>query len=211
MKRKITLLFLISSILILAVVLVCNNIVTTSTRIFLYEKPGKIPGNKVGVVLGTTKYLKNGKINEYWANRINATVELFRLSKINYIIISGDNSRSSYDEPTDMKEELVKNGIPDSLIYLDYAGFRTFDSMIRAQKIFGQDKFTVISQRFHNERAIYIARHYGILAIGYNAKDVDSYSGFKTKMREKIARVKLFLDFLFDKQPKFLGEKIIIK
>jgi SanA protein len=126
------------------------------------------------------------------------------------VIISGDNSKSTYDEPTDMKNELVKRGIPESVIFLDYAGFRTFDSVIRAQKVFSQTEFTVISQQFHNERAIVIARHYGIKAIGYNAKDVTAYNGFKTKVREKFARVKLFLDFIIGNEPKFLGKKIEI-
>jgi SanA protein len=137
-------------------------------------------------------------------------VELYKKSKIKYVIISGDNSKSTYDEPTDMKNELVKRGIPESVIFLDYAGFRTFDSVIRAQKVFSQTEFTVISQQFHNERAIVIARHYGIKAIGYNAKDVTAYNGFKTKVREKFARVKLFLDFIIGNEPKFLGKKIEI-
>jgi SanA protein len=165
----------------------------------------------VGLLLGTSKYLKNGRINQYWKNRIDATVELYKLKKIKFVIISGDNGKSTYDEPTDMKNELVKLGIPASVIFLDYAGFRTFDSMIRAQKIFSQQSFTVISQRFHNERAIYIGQHYGIEAIGYNAKDVSANKGFKTNLREIFARVKLFIDFAIDKQPKFLGEKVEIK
>ena len=160
--------------------------------------------------LGTSKYLRKGSVNEFWKNRIDATVTLFNLGKIKSIIISGDNSKLYYNEPIEMKKELVKLGIPDSVIYLDYAGFRTFDSMIRAYKIFGQSSFTVISQKFHNERAVYIARHYGIYAIGFNAKEVNAYNGFKTALREKFARVKLFMDFLFDRQPKFLGEKIRI-
>jgi SanA protein len=164
----------------------------------------------VGLLLGTSKYLSNGKINGYWKYRIDATVELYKKSKIKYVIISGDNSKSTYDEPTDMKNELVKRGIPESVIFLDYAGFRTFDSVIRAQKVFSQTEFTVISQQFHNERAIVIARHYGIKAIGYNAKDVTAYNGFKTKVREKFARVKLFLDFIIGNEPKFLGKKIEI-
>ena len=110
-----------------------------------------------------------------------------------------------------MKEELLKNGIPENRIFLDYAGFRTYDSVIRMSKIFGQNSFTVISQEFHNRRAIYIARHFGLNVTGFNAKDVDIYNGFKTKLREKFARVKVFIDILTNKQPKFLGEQIEIK
>ena len=79
------------------------------------------------------------------------------------------------------------------------------------KEIFGQNSFTIISQEFHNQRAVYIANALNMNAIGYNAKDVNVYNGFKTKIREKFARVKVFVDFIFDKKPKFLGEKICIK
>lgn len=177
----------------------------------IYDDVSKIPYNKVGLLLGTSKYLKSGLENQYFSNRIKATTDLYNNQKIDYIVISGDNSRSDYNEPLDMKNELVKLGVSEDKIYLDYAGFRTFDSVIRMNKIFGQSKFTIISQEFHNQRAIYIAKHEDLDAIGYNAKDVDSYNGFKTKFREKFARVKMFIDLIFGKEPKFLGDKIEIK
>jgi SanA protein len=211
MKKKIIKIAAAVFIFVLIVIIVCNILVSNSTKNFVYDNPKNIPYNEVGLLLGTSKFLKNGRINEYWKNRIDATFELYKLKKIKFVIISGDNGKSTYDEPTDMKKELVKLGIPAAAIFLDYAGFRTFDSMIRAQKIFSQQSFTVISQRFHNERAIYIGQHYGIKAIGYNAKDVAANKGFKTNLREIFARVKLFIDFVIDKQPKFLGEKVEIK
>ena len=195
----------------IVLVFVSDYEVSSKSKTYVYSDVNNVPKSKVGVLLGTSKYLSSGKLNEYWVNRIDATINLYKFEKINNIIISGDNSTNDYDEPTQMKKELVKNGIPDSAIYLDYAGFRTYDSMIRAYKIFGQKSFTVISQKFHNERAIYIAQHYGIAAIGFNAKDVNTYNGFKTMLREKFARVKLFIDLLTNKEPKFLGEKILIK
>jgi SanA protein len=109
-----------------------------------------------------------------------------------------------------MKAELVKLGVPAEKIYLDYAGFRTYDSVYRLRDIFGQSSFTVISQEFHNRRAIYIAQELGLQAVGFNANDVDAYNGFKTQLREKFARVKVFIDLLMNKKPKFLGEKIKI-
>jgi SanA protein len=211
MKKKIIKIAATVFIFVLIVIILCNILVSSSTKNSVYDNSKNIPYNEVGLLLGTSKFLKNGRINEYWKNRIDATVELYKLKKIKFVIISGDNGKSTYDEPTDMKKELVKLGIPASVIFLDYAGFRTFDSMIRAQKIFSQQSFTVISQRFHNERAIYIGQHYGIEAIGYNAKDVSANKGFKTNLREIFARVKLFIDFAIDKQPKFLGEKVEIK
>ncbi|WP_348650883.1 SanA/YdcF family protein [Empedobacter falsenii] len=107
-----------------------------------------------------------------------------------------------------MKQALIKNGIPEHVIYLDYAGFRTLDSMIRAKEIFSQNEFIVVSQEFHNQRAVYIARQNGINAYGYNAKDVNKQAGLKTNIREYFARTKVFVDSFLGIQPKFLGEKI---
>jgi SanA protein len=110
-----------------------------------------------------------------------------------------------------MKDELIKRGIPENKIYLDYAGFRTYDSVYRMKEIFGQNRFTIISQGFHNQRAVYIASALHLDAVGFNAKDVNAYNGFKTKVREKLARVKVIIDFALKTKPKFLGEKIIIE
>lgn len=176
-----------------------------------YSEVSEIPYNKVGLLLGTSKHLSDGRDNQYYTNRITATYNLYKNHKIDFLVISGDNSTKGYNEPEDMKNDLVKLGMPGSAIYLDYAGFRTYDSVIRMNKIFGQNSFTIISQQFHNERAIYIAHHFGLNAIGMNAKDVNKYFEFKTKVREQLARVKVFLDLLTATQPKFLGDKIEIK
>ena len=171
----------------------------------------KLPNEKVGLLLGTGKFLKNGCKNLYFFNRIDATEQLYKSGKIQYILISGDNSTKNYSEPEDMQAELIKRGIPADKIVLDFAGFRTLDSVVRAKEIFGQNSFIIISQKFHNERAIFLARKYGIEAYGFNAKDVNKYFGFKTKVREYFARAKVFVDFLLGVEPKFGGEKILIK
>jgi SanA protein len=149
-------------------------------------------------------------MNPYYANRINAAAILMKAGKIRYLIISGDNSRKEYNEPEEMRKDLMRSGIDSSFIFLDYAGFRTFDSMIRLKEIFSQTSVTVISQSFHNQRAIYIASKEGINAIGFNAKDLSKSLGFKVQLREKFARVKMFLDFWTGKQPIYLGKKITI-
>lgn len=172
---------------------------------------GNLPNEKVGLLLGASKILSNGQPNPYFVNRIKATAELYHAGRIKYIIASGDNSRKNYNEPEDMKNALIELGVPADKIYEDFAGFRTLDSVVRAKEIFGQESFIVISQRFHNERAIYLAHRNGITAYGYNAKDVDKDAGFKTNLREKFARVKVFWDFFFGVEPKFGGEKIEIK
>lgn len=214
MKRKLTG-YIVYTLLILILgcigcIVACNYIINRSAAGHLYTDIEEIPGNGVGLLLGTSPKLKNGKNNLYFDHRITAAIQLYKAGKIKYILISGDNRRRNYNEPEYMKRALMRGGVPEEAIYLDYAGFRTLDSVVRAKKVFGQNRFTVISQKFHNARAIYIARRNGIDAIGFNARDVDAYSGFKTQIRERLARVKVFLDLLTRKQPKFLGEKIDI-
>lgn len=188
----------------------CNTIIGQAARGKLYSTIGTIPYNKVGLLLGTSRYMDDGNINPYYAYRIEAAVSLLRAGKIKYIIVSGDNSRKDYNEPELMKADLIAAGIDSSVIFPDYAGFRTFDSMVRLKAIFSQDAVTVISQPFHNERALYIASKEGIKAVGFNAKDVSNSFGFKVQLREKLARVKVFVDYLTGIKPKFLGEKVHI-
>ena len=184
--------------------------VQTSTSEQIFTSVEEMPKNKVGLLLGTRKMLRSGYINLYYSHRIDAAEQLFKSGKIEFILISGDNSREEYDEPTDMKNDLVERGVPENKIYLDYAGFRTLDSVIRANAIFGQEKFAVISQPFHNERAIFISEKKGLKPIGFNAKDVSNRYGWKVQVREKLARVKMLLDIIIGKQPEFYGEKIEI-
>ncbi|OGH88811.1 MAG: protein SanA [Candidatus Magasanikbacteria bacterium RIFOXYC2_FULL_42_28] len=195
----------------LAIIWLADFKIEHATNDLTYNDATEIPHNKVGLLLGTTKYAPSGQLNGYFVYRIQAAVDLFNNQKIDNIVISGDNGTKKYNEPEDMKNELVARGIPENKIYLDYAGFRTYDSVVRLNKIFGQDKFTIISQEFHNRRAIYIAQAKNLEAVGYNAKDINTYRGLRTKLREKLARVKVFIDLLTNKQPKFLGEEIEIK
>lgn len=195
---------------ILTAAFICNKIIVDTAKNKLYADALTIPYNKVGLLLGTSKYGSRGYNNPYYDFRIEAAVKLLKSGKIKYIVISGDNSSVDYNEPEAMRSDLISAGIDSGVIYLDYAGFRTFDSIIRLKEIFGQNSVTVISQRFHNERAIYIASKLEIAAIGFNATNVGSKAGLKTQLREKLARVKVFLDFLIGTNPKFLGAKISI-
>jgi SanA protein len=198
-------------VLSLLAIFAVDLLVKKSTDELLFSDSKSIPHNKVGMVLGTSKFLSNGKMNEYYTNRIKAAVSLFKAGKIDFILVSGDNSTENYDEPTTMKKDLIKAGIPSKKIFLDYAGFRTLDSVVRCKEIFGQSSYTVISQKFHNERALYIAQEKRIKAIGFNAADVNAYFGFKTLLREKLARVKVILDIWFGVDPKFSGQAIVIQ
>jgi SanA protein len=188
-----------------------DRLVEKSASDKVYNSAEEIPHNTVGLFLGTGKFLSSGRINLYYKYRIEAAVSVFKAGKVDFILVSGDNSTKDYDEPSTIKNDLIKNGIPADRIYLDYAGFRTLDSVVRCKEIFGQSSITVISQQFHNKRAIFIAKRKGIDAVGFNAKDVNIHYGFKTQLREKFARIKMVLDLIFGKKPKFLGEKIEIK
>ena len=188
----------------------CNQKIVAISNGKLYNSTLDIPFKKTGLLLGTGKFLKNGNINPYYQYRINATIDLLKAKKIKYLVISGDNGNANYDEPTMMRNDLILEGIDSTIIYLDYAGFRTFDSMVRLKEIFGQTDVTIVSQQFHNERAIFIAEKEGINSIGFNAQDVPINVDFKVKTREKLARVKVFVDYLLHTKPKFLGKKITI-
>ncbi|WP_338759289.1 ElyC/SanA/YdcF family protein [Bernardetia sp. ABR2-2B] len=213
MKKCIKKTLFISLILILGAIgsiIIADYLIVSKAESSLFKDINAIPKKKVGLVLGTIKILPNGNQNRYFKHRIDAAVSLYNAGKIEYIIVSGDNSKEEYNEPEDMKNDLVARGIPEEKIFMDFAGFRTLDSVVRAREIFGQNSFTVISQKFHNERAIYLAHLEGMEIIGFNAMEVTIKYGIKTQIREKFARVKVFVDYLTGKEPKFLGEKIII-
>ncbi len=200
-------------IVIVAVAIgVCNWIVIRNAKGRTYSEINAVPYHKVGVVLGTVPYLTNGHENFYFTSRMKATADLYFAHKVSYILATGDNHRRNYNEPKSMREALIALGVPDSAIVLDYAGFRTFDSMVRAKKVFGQDSFIVISQHWHNERAIFIAQHYGMDVIGYDAKDTIARKSYvKIFVRETLAKVKAVYDVCIGKQPKCLGEPVIIQ
>ncbi len=210
MKRMFRFLFIIIIIGIITVWGV-DRWVSASAKTNMYSSVTNVPAKKVGLLLGTSKYLSDSMVNLYYQYRIDATVALYKAGKIQYVLISGDNSRKEYSEPEMMQADLIAAGIPAERIFLDFAGFRTLDSIVRCKLVFGEDDILIISQPFHNERALFIADKKDIKAVAFNAQDVSANYGFKTQMREKLARIKLLLDISFNKQPKFLGEQVRIQ
>jgi len=201
----------IITIVLLIAIWWCNHLIISSTKNQLYSNVDSIPFRKTGLLLGTNKAWRKGE-NPFFKYRIEAAVTLFKAGKIKHIIVSGDNHVSYYDEAKDMKDSLMKQGVPDSCITLDYAGFRTLDSMVRCLEVFGQDSVTVISQGFHNERAIFIANYYKMHAVAFNAKSPSALFSFQTNVRESLAKFKAVLDlYIFHTAPHFLGEKVNIK
>ncbi len=208
--KKMSIALVVLGILMLLFVLGCDWYIDSSTRHQVYDDINDIPANRVALVLGTAPTLRAGVRNPYFVYRIQAAGELYRACKVQHFILSGDNGTASYNEPAEMRKALLASGVPDSVITLDYAGFRTLDSVVRGKEVFQQPAFTIVSQPFHNARALYLARAYGIDAVAYNATDVNLPGGDKTHWREIAARCKAVLDVWFGKRPKFLGDKITI-
>jgi len=196
--------------MLLAVIWWCNHWIINSTEQQTYNNIDSIPSRNVGLVLGTNE-IWHCEENPFFENRIEAAAELYKAGKIKYIIVSGDNHVKNYDEPVAMKNALVRLGIPPSAIFLDYAGFRTFDSVIRCRDVFSQDTITIISQQFHNERALFIANYFKMHAIAFNAKNASESFSVQTYLREYLARCKAVLDlYVLNTHPKFLGPKVKI-
>ncbi len=176
----------------------------------IYKDVNKIPKKRAALLLGTSKYVKKGVQNYFYKYRIEAAIKLWKAKKIDAIIVSGDNGTKYYNEPDTMFNDLVKAGIPTKYITRDYAGFRTFDSIIRAKEIFDLEDYIIISQEFHLKRALYITNKKGYKAIGFIANDIKGTTAAKKmKVREFLASVKAFLDiYILNTKPKFFGKKV---
>ncbi|NUP45448.1 MAG: DUF218 domain-containing protein [Streptomyces sp.] len=176
--------------------------VTTGDRL---RTTADAPRTEVAVVFGAG--LWNGEPSPYLANRLKAAAELYRAGRVEVVLVTGDNSRKDYDEPDAMRAYLKKHGVPDGRIVSDYAGFDTWDSCVRAKKIFGVDRAVLISQGFHIRRAVALCEAAGVTSygIGVDAKhDVTWYYG---GTREIFAAGKAALDAVFHPDPQFLGPK----
>ncbi len=154
-------------------VISCYAIVSANAKGKTYNEVENIPFNHMGLLLGTSPFTSQGGHNYYFDNRIKATAKLYHSGKIGKIIASGgdySNRKNGYDELSAMRDSLVVHGVPDSIIILDYQGTRTINSIVNVRYI---DSITVISQKYHNERAIWLAEHYGLHAVAYNALTPD--------------------------------------
>ena len=164
----------------------------------------------VGLLLGCSKKLSRNRANFYFTGRMEAAAELWKTGKLRCIIVSGDNREKYYNEPRDMKDALVKLGVPEEKIVCDYAGLRTYDSVVRAKRIFGAEKITIISQSYHVKRAVATARGLGIDAEGYNAPliPINRPTWLRQFLRERAARVAMVFDLLIGTEPRHMGKQI---
>lgn len=190
------------------IVLLANRWVINSTDSYIYKDWALLPDSEVGVVLGTSKYMENGKPSPEFRGRIQMAADLYKNGKLKHLIVSGANPDETYNEPRAMRRELVKLGVPDKAITMDFAGFRTLDSIVRAEAIFGLRRFTIITQRYHSYRAVFIGRKLGLKVVAFIAPaTADGGYGARNPPREVLARVKAVLDiFLLSTEPKFLGQ-----
>ncbi|AWK13312.1 outer membrane permeability protein SanA [Candidatus Fukatsuia symbiotica] len=203
----ISLLVMIGFLTVLAIVF--DRWISWKTAPYIYEEVQLLPHREVGVVLGTAKYYRIGVINQFYRYRMQGALNAYNSGKVSYLLLSGDNAQKNYNEPRTMRRDLIKAGVAPADIVLDYAGFRTLDSIVRTHKVFDTNDFIIITQRFHCERALFIALHMGIQAQCYATPSPKNL--LSVRVRETFARLATFTDlYIFKREPRFLGPTIPI-
>lgn len=186
----------------------CNVWVVSSTSNEVYADETLLPDHRIALVLGTSHRLASGGPNPFFEKRMETAAALFKMGKIDHFILSGDNSTRYYNEPVEMQKALMKLGVPQRAITLDYAGLRTLDSIVRCKQIFGQNKITIITQTFHSYRALFISNYYDMDAVAMVADEPDFENSMQVRVREYFARPKAVLDlYILKTGPRFLGAK----
>lgn len=197
---------------VVLLVFLSHALVRQAAADLIYGDIDAVPMRDAALLLGTSPSTRTGRTNPFFERRIEAAVALLRSDRVRVVVVSGDNSHHSYNEPAAMRRALMERGVPPDRIVEDFAGFRTLDSVIRMNAVFGQDRFIVVSQRFHVERALFLAAAHGIDAIGFSAGDPGGSALLPVRLREYGARVKAVLDaYLLRTGPRFLGEPVPIE
>ncbi|MCI7480741.1 SanA/YdcF family protein [[Pasteurella] aerogenes] len=202
--KKILHYFVVFLLLCLGLLILIDQSIGFYVRQAIYTDIQKLPYRPYGLVLGTSKYFAKNTLNLFYYNRLLAAQELFKAKKIDYLLLSGDNRTIYYNEPVTMYKDLKKMGVPPEFMYMDYAGFRTLDSVIRADQVFKAHSLIIISQKFHCERALFIAKYHNIDAICFAAEYPTGYTF--VRFREFFARLQAVWDLLIEKEPHFLGK-----
>jgi SanA protein len=202
--------FLWSALAILLLIIACNCWLLAANRTRIFRSSAAIPAHGVALVLGTAPRVGGWK-NSFFEARMDAAAQLWSAGKVRHLLVSGDNSRRDYDEPTAMRDALISRGIPARAITLDYAGFRTLDSLVRAREVFGLRSLIIVTDDWHQPRALFLASAAGLDAIGFSFADVPWNMSARTRMREWLSRVKAVADVcLLGTKPKFLGEPVAL-
>ena len=193
-------------------VVLSNVLILISYQGYIEENPDDLTAVDVGLVLGTSRWTTHGEENQFFTGRVDAASTLLKEGVVRHLILSGDNAQIEYNEPIQLQDALKDRGVQEEKTTLDYAGFRTLDSVVRSKEVFGQDSVIIISQDFHLPRAIFIARKNGIKAYGFAAGGGESF--LNTRIREYFARALSVADvYILRRRPRFLGEseQIIIQ
>lgn len=207
MRKAWKAIFILILLFLLSLIFV-NVWIVKSTERNVFTDIQKLPGNKVALVLGTSHRTAKGNPNPFFEKRIETAADLYHDGKVVHFILSGDNRSQYYNEPMRMKKALIKKGVPENAITLDYAGLRTLDSIVRSKAIFGQEKITIITQPFHCYRALFISKFYDIDAVAMVAEEPDFEETPAVRIREYFARAKAVLDlYILRTSPRFLGQK----
>lgn len=207
-KRLITGIVIMAGVAALSVIML-DSWISFKTAPHIFDELQDLPSRQVGVVLGTAKYHHAGVINPFYSYRMAGAINAWQSGKVNYLLLSGDNALQSYNEPVTMRRDLIAAGVTPRHIVLDYAGFRTFDSIVRTRKVFDTNNFIIITQRFHCERALFIAFHLGIQAQCYAVPSPENM--LAVRVREIFARLSAFIDlYILNTEPRFLGPLIPI-
>lgn len=207
--RKLIRLGLWITITLFFFVLGTNIWVVQSTKDLIYD-PVLAPINDVALVLGTSKRTSEGKPNRFFVERMETAATLHADKKIKHILVSGDNRTKYYNEPRDMLQALGDLNIPEKDISLDFAGLRTLDSVVRCKEVFGQDNITIVTQKFHCYRSLFIAKFFGMNAVAVSADDGGPV-GNSLAIREMLARTIAVLDlYVLQREPTYLGEQITL-
>lgn len=206
--KRLTITGIICLVCIIAV-LVCDQFVSNNAKGQIYDDVESLPHRKVGLILGTSPISSwSGKRNLYFDYRIKAGAELYKADKVDWLVVSGgdySNTENGYDEPIAMRDSLIKLGVDSSYIILDYGGTNTLNSIAKMRDVYCQDSIIIISQKYHNERALYLAKRIGIDAIGFNAKTPGNRtSWWRNRGREVLARIKMFVDLLIGRKPDII-------
>ncbi|MGO4771055.1 vancomycin high temperature exclusion protein [Flavobacterium sp. W22_SRS_FK3] len=195
-------------ILVLILILGVNSHIKSATRKDIHHSLRRFPKNDVGIIFGAG--INGNQPGKYLKDRLDAGILLYKAKRINKILLSGDNGSDEYDELTVMKNYCFQHGVDTTKIFIDYAGFDTYSTMYRAKHIFKIEKATLISQKYHLNRAVYIGQELGIKSAGY-AANKGEYKGYKyVCFREYLSTFKSFLDVLRNREPRFLGNSIDI-
>ncbi len=207
-NRRLMAVVLVVSLVVVSLIAWADRVCQIAARDRLFRSIETVPANDVGLVLGTAKTTKRGNTNLHFKQRIEAAAALYRAGKVHHLLVSGDNHIAGYDEPTDMRDALIAAGVPESSITRDYAGFRTLDSIVRAQTVFGLGRFTLITEEFHCPRALWIARQHGLDAVAFAAPDLSARWSLRVKVRERLARAWCAVDlYVLHRSPKFPGPR----